>query len=210
MKLKCLFLVLVLGSVAIAQTPVAPTPIGCAVPSSPDDSMACILLQINLMNQQMLYSNALRFAALDKKVSDAQVVANVIGANQVAQQSQIESLNVSVKTLLSDDAKAQQALAQLLALFPSLSKGPLISDAPAVLSTGAATVSWTNYAQGQAVIAFGLVPQGPQGAVALSGAGPSFTFTITKPSGTTLYYWVKLNSPEGWTFTSKAYTVKLP
>jgi hypothetical protein len=208
---KKLLLVLLLARFGFAQAPT------CQPIVTPQDANNCaslmLLWSVSQATQQV--NTALSIQA--KQVSDLNVIATVIGQNQVAAQTQIESLNTSAKQLLTDDASAQTTIASLKAriaaveaVVPNLSKGPWISaPAPPVFGTGSVSISWTNYVQGQAVFLWNTTPTSPNGADYPKGTGPGYTTTITKPSGTTIYYWLRVNTPDG-TFTSSMYNARIP
>lgn len=181
--LKKLLLILVLSGVMAAQAPTCPS---LQTPSDAKNCAAALLLWASNQDSQQIS------------------VAQGILIKQLA------DVNATMTQLLKDDSAGQAAIAQLksqIAPLAALTIGPVLSAPTATSGVGTATIAFTSYVSGQGVIVYGITSGSYNSTLIPSGTN-NFSATIAKPSGTTIYYRLKLNF-DGYQLISPEYTVKV-
>lgn len=209
---RIIFSLLILCGVGWGQAPAPPIPTGCPVPLTMQDSIACIVFQVNQMQAQVTYDQYVIDAAQNTKIETVNSGLQTVNSNQVGAQKQIDTTIISVNQLLQDTSDLDARVKVLEAKLANLQPGPQIKLTSVVAGTGSATIAWTNYVTGTAVIKWSTVPNAINANSAytfIPQAGMSFQYTITAPSKTTITFWLQVNISDGTTFTGPKQTIQV-
>jgi hypothetical protein len=181
--MKQLLLILVLSGVMAAQAPTCPSL------QTPADANTCAAALLIWASNAAASQNSIAQGILAKQISD---------------------VNATMTQLLKDDSAGQAVIAQLksqIAPLAALTIGPVLSAPTATSGVGTATIAFTSYVSGQGVIVWGIATGATINTIIPTGTN-NFSATIAKPSGTTIYYRLKLNF-DGYQLISPEYTVKV-